>query len=72
MLIETKGAKQFLYNLRYHFDIKQTRLNETEDALTVFLDNPKLANTNIIIGRYCKLTGQGVILDRRKKVRDKE
>lgn len=72
MLTETKGAKQFLAVLKSYFDLKQTRINESDEALTIFLDSPKLINTNIIIGRYCKITGQGVVMDRRKEVRDKE
>lgn len=67
MLIETQGSKEWLAELRKRFDLKHTTMNDSDNAFTVLITRGK--HHNIIVGRYCKVTGKGVILDKRKEVR---
>ena len=63
-LIETLGHRQWLDALQSKYDLKLTELRETDNAFTVFLVHitPK---SNILVGRFCRVTHVGVVLDRR-------
>ena len=68
MLIETQGATQWLEELRKRYVLKDTTMNSSEGAFTVILTRGK--HHNILVGRYCKITGKGVVLDKQKEVRE--
>ena len=68
MLVETQGAVQWLGELRRRYLLKDTILNDSDNAFTVLITRGK--HHNIIVGRYCRVTGNGVVLDKRKEVRD--
>lgn len=67
MLIETQGSEQWLGELRRRYRLGDTTMNSSEEAFTVILTRGK--HHNILVGRYCKTTGKGVVLDKRKEVR---
>ncbi len=70
-LTETMGASSFIKTLNTVFGINNTRLVDTDDAFSVFLDltgaNP---NLNVMVGRFCKRTLKGVVMDRRGEYDD--
>ena len=68
MLIETQGVVQWLGELRRRYLLKHTTLNDSDNAFTVLITRGK--HHNIIVGRYCRVTGNGVVLDKRKEVKD--
>ncbi len=67
MIIETQGSKNWITALRRRYDLKETTMNESDNAFTVLITRGK--HHNIIVGRYCRITGNGVVLDKRKGVR---
>ena len=67
MLIETQGSTQWLGELRRRYLLEDTTMNSSDEAFTVILTRGK--HHNILVGRYCKTTGKGAVLDKRKEVR---
>lgn len=65
MIIETQGSKDWITELRRRYDLKETTMNESDNAFTVLITRGK--HHNIIVGRYCRVTGNGVVLDKREK-----
>lgn len=65
--VETKGAKEFMLKVNKTFGIRNTRLVDTDNAFSIFLDTDATRHRNIMVGRYCKVTKLGVIMDRRAK-----
>ena len=68
-LIETQGASQWLDAVKVRFKIEHTRLVETDEAFTIFLKEEVTPNRTVMVGRFCRSTGVGIIMDRRGDVR---
>jgi hypothetical protein len=68
LLVETKGSKQWLGELFKRYKQEDTLFRESEEAFTILI-SPSPNNT-ILVARYCRPTGKGVVLDRRKEVRN--
>lgn len=66
-MIETKGVKEWWGELRKRYEVEDTLLRESPEAFTILLTPSP--NKSILVGRYCRTTGVGVVLDRRKEVR---
>jgi len=60
MLTETQDAKEWIIELRKRYDLKDTIINESDNAFTVLITRGDHHNT--IVGRYCRVTGRGVVL----------
>ena len=67
MLIETQGSAQWLGELRRRYSLEFTTMNSSEEAFTVLLTRGK--KDNILVGRYCKTTGKGVVFEIDKGLR---
>lgn len=66
-ITETKGTEEFLTVLHNTFGKGNTRLVDTDNAFSVFLDTNRTRHSNIIVGRFCRRTKRGVIMDRRDR-----
>ena len=62
-MIECKSIKSWFNELQLRYDISKTTLRETPESFTVMLHLP---SKNIMAGRFCRTTGYGVVLCRRK------
>jgi len=62
--IETKNVADFITGISSTFGIENTKLVDSPEAHSIFLDTG-VQNMNTMVGRYCKHTGLGVIMDRR-------
>ena len=67
-LIETVTGESWIKELKLRFPLDKTILTESEEAFTVLLQSN--GNNNVLIGRYCRATQKGVVLDRRGSVRN--
>lgn len=67
MLIETQGSAQWLGELQRRYRLEDTTMNSSEGAFTVLLTRGK--HHNILVGRYCKTTGKGVVFETDKGIR---
>jgi len=68
-LIETKGARHWLQQLKSSYNLSHTTLNISDSAFTVMLDSSITGNNNVLVGRYCRYTKVGVVRDRRSERR---
>ena len=65
LVMETRGAAEFMRHVKELFGVGRTRLVDNQDAFSVFLDTG--GHTNVMVGRYCKHTMKGVVMDRRSR-----
>lgn len=63
---ETYGPKEWSSKVIETFGRDNVELIETDNAFTVLLRTPETVRNNILVGRYCRTTMVGIILDRRK------
>lgn len=66
-LIETKGGRSWIEHVSLRFPINKTIFTESEEAFTILLQSN--GNNNVLVGRYCRATQIGVVLDRRDSIR---
>ncbi len=70
-IAETQGGKEWLEVLNKAYGVHNTRLNVSEEAFTAFLSEGITGpNKTIMVGRYCRNTMRGVIMDRRSTNRE--
>lgn len=70
MVTEFQRIEDWWKQLQKQYPIEKTFLRDTEECFRV-LFSPTDKET-ILIGVYCRVTGKGVILDRRKEIRNEE
>ena len=63
-MIETQNLTQWWEEVRKKYSPSSTSLQISDEAITIMVFQ---GNRNIILARYCKNTGKGVVLERRQK-----
>ena len=70
-VIETRTLREWFDIVKLRFDLSRTRLQETEEALSIFLsEDVGGGRANIMVARFCKTTHKGVVFDRREQNRE--
>lgn len=66
-MIETSNLKDWWDVVRQRYSPKDTILNESDEAFTILQVRGK---QNILLARFCRTTGVGVVLERRQHQRE--
>lgn len=64
-VVETRGSKEFLKLVKDTFGEGNTRLVDSDTAFSIFLDTGNTKNHTVMVGRFCKASHLGVVMDRR-------
>ena len=64
MIIECKGATEWLQTLRQKYNLADTVLNDSPESFTVLFSAHNSRKT-MLVGRYCRINHFGVVICRR-------
>jgi hypothetical protein len=67
----TKGAREWCNTLKQRWNMKYTILRDSEEKFVITHTSGSGKNSGriLLVGEYCKISGAGYILDRRKTIR---